>query len=97
MIDLVRTISGAATMISIWITVIVAALLPAMTFTPVFAQAANSGAWRVFSFYYHNLDVLNGGVPTPAARLSPEEMQASAARESGVGGGRPHRIYRGNR
>jgi hypothetical protein len=33
-----------------------------------------------------------GGVPTPAARLSPEETQAYAARESGVGGGRPHRI-----
>ena len=24
-----------------------------------------------FAFYYPNLDVLNGGAPTPAARLSP--------------------------
>jgi hypothetical protein len=96
MIDLVRTISGEATMSSMRITVIAAAPLSAMTFTPVFARAAiqEPGA---FSFYDANLDVLNGGVLTPAARLSPEEMQAYAARESGVGGGRPHRIYRGNR
>jgi hypothetical protein len=96
MIDLARTISGEAMMISMRITVIAVALLSAMTFTPVFAQAAiqEPGA---FSFYYPNLDVLNGGVPTPAARLSPEEMQAYAARESGVGGRRPHRIYHGNR
>ena len=25
-----------------------------------------------FAFYYPNLDVLNGGTPTPAARLSPD-------------------------
>src|ERR1700686_3447422 len=25
-----------------------------------------------FAFYYPNLDVLNGGAPTPAARLSPD-------------------------
>jgi hypothetical protein len=25
----------------------------------------------LFAFYYPNLDVLNGGAPTPAARLSP--------------------------
>jgi hypothetical protein len=47
-------------MSSMRITVIAAALLSAMTFTPVFAQAAiqEPGA---FSFYYPNLDVLNGG------------------------------------
>jgi hypothetical protein len=26
----------------------------------------------LFSFYYPNLDVLNGGAPTPAAKLSPD-------------------------
>jgi hypothetical protein len=26
----------------------------------------------LFAFYYPNLDVLNGGEPTPAARLSPD-------------------------
>jgi hypothetical protein len=26
----------------------------------------------LFAFYYPNLDVLNGGAPTPAARLSPD-------------------------
>jgi hypothetical protein len=26
----------------------------------------------LFAFYYPNLDVLNGGTPTPAARLSPD-------------------------
>jgi hypothetical protein len=36
--------------------------------TPVFAQAAiqEPGA---FAFYYPNLDVLNGGRPTPAAGM----------------------------
>jgi len=36
--------------------------------TPVFAQAAiqEPGA---FAFYYPNNDVLNGGRPTPAARM----------------------------
>ena len=35
-----------------------------------------------------NLDVLNGGAPTPATRLEsdPAAMQAYAARESGTGG-----------
>jgi hypothetical protein len=82
-------------MISMKTTVIAAALLSAMMATPVFAQAAmqEPGA---FAFYYPNLDVLNGGAPTPAARLSPAEMQAYAARESG-GSVRHHRIYRGDR
>ena len=26
----------------------------------------------LFAFYYPNLDVLNGGAPTPAARMSPD-------------------------
>jgi hypothetical protein len=57
-----------------------------MTATPVFAQAAiqEPGA---FSFYYPNLDVLNGGAPTLAARLEsegPAAMQAENQRESGI-------------
>jgi hypothetical protein len=45
-----------------------AAVLSLMFVTPVFAQAAiqEPGA---FAFYYPNNDVLNGGRPTPAARL----------------------------
>jgi hypothetical protein len=48
-------------------TIAVAAVLSALTATPVFAQAAiqEPGA---FAFFYPNLDVLNGGAPTPAAR-----------------------------
>ena len=46
-----------------------AAILSLMFATPVFAQAAiqEPGA---FAFYYPNNDVLNGGRPTPAARLN---------------------------
>jgi hypothetical protein len=45
-----------------------AAILPLIFATPVFAQAAiqEPGA---FAFYYPNYDVLNGGQPTPAARM----------------------------
>jgi hypothetical protein len=45
-----------------------AAILSLMFATPVFAQAAiqEPGA---FAFYYPNNDVLNGGRPTPAARM----------------------------
>jgi hypothetical protein len=45
-----------------------AVTLPLMFVTPVFAQAAiqEPGA---FAFYYPNYDVLNGGRPTPAARM----------------------------
>jgi hypothetical protein len=41
-----------------------------------------------FAFYHPYLDVLNGGAPTPAAKLileGPAALQAYAARESGVG------------
>jgi hypothetical protein len=63
------------------------ALLSALTATPVFAQAAiqEPGA---FAFFYPNLDVLNGGTPTPAARLAeepPAALQDYVARESGIG------------
>jgi hypothetical protein len=68
-------------------TVVAAAVLSALAATPVFAQAAiqEPGA---FAFYHPYLDVLNGGAPTPAARLtaeSPAALQAYAARESGIG------------
>jgi hypothetical protein len=45
-----------------------AAMLSLMFATPVFAQAAiqEPGA---FAFYYPNYDILNGGQPTPAARM----------------------------
>jgi hypothetical protein len=46
----------------------VATILTLMSATPVFAQAAiqEPGA---FAFYHPNLDVLNGGAPTPASRM----------------------------
>ncbi|WMT78443.1 hypothetical protein [Bradyrhizobium sp. Ash2021] len=52
-------------------TIAAAAVLSALTATPVFAQAAiqEPGA---FAFYHPDLDVLNGGAPTPAARLAAE-------------------------
>jgi hypothetical protein len=67
-------------------TIPAAAHLSVMTATPVFAQVAIQEP-GLFSFYYPNLDVLNGGAPTPAARLAsepPSAMQAYAARESGI-------------
>lgn len=45
-----------------------AAVLSLMCATPVFAQAAIQEP-GLFSFYYPNNDVLNGGRPTPAAGL----------------------------
>ena len=68
-------------------TIAAAALLSTVAASPVFAQAAiqEPGA---FAFYHPYLDVLNGGTPTPAARLAaepPAAMQAYAARESGIG------------
>jgi hypothetical protein len=63
-----------------------AALLSAMTATPVFAQAAIQEP-GLFAFYHPNLDVLNGGAPTPAYRpqsAPPAAAQAYAAQEIGV-------------
>jgi hypothetical protein len=40
----------------------------------------------VFAFYYPNLDVLNGGEPTPAARLSPDWPALKGACAA-IGGG----------
>jgi hypothetical protein len=65
----------------------IAAALSALSATSVFAQAAIQEP-GLFAFYHPYLDVLNGGAPTPAARLAaepPASMQAYAARESGVG------------
>jgi hypothetical protein len=46
-----------------------AAAILSLTFaTPVFAQAAIQEP-GMFAFYYPNNDVLNGGRPTPAARM----------------------------
>jgi hypothetical protein len=39
-----------------------------------------------FSFFYPNLDVLNGGAPTPAARMSPDWPALRGACASAGGG-----------
>jgi hypothetical protein len=64
-----------------------AAALLSVVATPVFAQAAIQEP-GLFAFYHPYADVLNGGAPTPAARLAsqpPAVMQAYTERESGVG------------
>lgn len=66
----------------------VAGLLSVMAAAPAFAQEAiqEPGA---FSFYYPNLDVLNGGAPTPAYRLdrqSPSVLQGYNERDAGMAG-----------
>ena len=40
----------------------------------------------LFAFYYPNLDVLNGGAPTPAARMSPDWPALKRACASAGGG-----------
>ena len=69
-------------------TIAVAGLLSMMAAAPAFAQEAiqEPGA---FAFYYPNLDVLNGGAPTPAYRMEgmpPSVMQSYNERESGTAG-----------
>jgi len=54
-------------------TIAAAAALATLTATPVFAQAAIQEP-GLFAFYHPNLDVLNGGAPTPAARFDPREQ-----------------------
>ena len=68
-------------------TIAVAAVLSALTATPVFAQAAIQEP-GLFAFYHPNLDVLNGGAPTPAARQL-EQARLSQYRQQ-----RPHRRVR---
>jgi hypothetical protein len=73
-----------------------AALLSATAVTPVFAQAAiqEPGA---YAFYHPNADILNGGVPTPAARLASEPpyvLQHYNEEASGLGScAQHHRWY----
>jgi hypothetical protein len=77
--------TGRTTMTS-FKTLAAAALLSALTATPVFAQAAIQEP-GLFAFYHPNLDVLNGGAPTPEAALEsapPAASMAYAARESGI-------------
>jgi hypothetical protein len=71
-------------------TIVVAGLLAMTAAAPTFAQEAiqEPGA---FAFYYPNLDVLNGGAPTPAYRMEgmpPSVMQSYNERESGFAGPR---------
>jgi hypothetical protein len=40
----------------------------------------------LFAFYYPNLDVLNGGTPTPAARMSADWPALKGACASAGGG-----------
>ena len=54
-------------------TIAAAVVLSALTATPVFAQAAIQEP-GLFAFYHPNLDVLNGGAPTPAAKLDAREQ-----------------------
>ena len=66
-------------------TIAVAGLLSMLATAPALAQEAiqEPGA---FAFYYPNLDVLNGGAPTPAYRLEgqpPSVMQAYNETDSG--------------
>ena len=49
-------------------TIAVAGLLSVMAAVPAFAQEAIQEP-GLFAFNYPNLDVLNGGAPTPAYRL----------------------------
>jgi hypothetical protein len=46
----------------------VVTVLSLMSATPVFAQEAIQEPGE-FAFYHPNLDVLNGGAPTPASRM----------------------------
>ena len=56
----------------------VAAVLSALTATPGFAQASIEEPGE-FAFVHPNLDVLNGGAPTPAARLAAEVPDGSTS------------------
>src|ERR1700730_11894800 len=69
--------AGKTTMTS-FKTLAAAALLLAMTLSPVFAQAAIQEP-GMFAFYHPNADVLKGGAPTPEAALASAPPAASAA------------------
>lgn len=59
-------------------TIAAAAVLAALTATPVFAQAAISEP-AAFASMYPNRDVLNGGALTPAGRLEAQGYTALEA------------------
>jgi hypothetical protein len=59
-------------------TIAAAAVLTALTATPVFAQAAVSEP-AAFASMYPNRDVLNGGALTPAGRLEAQGYTALEA------------------
>ncbi|MBA7466886.1 hypothetical protein ES707_02080 [subsurface metagenome] len=74
-------------------TIAAAVAFAALTATPVFAQAAIQEP-GLFAFYHPNLDVLNGGAPTPAARLEAQgltPLQAAQVYNSGFYRTRRHR------
>ena len=69
-------------------TIAAAALLSMMAAAPALAQEAIQEPGS-FAFFYPNLDVLNGGAPTPAYRLQgqpPSVMQAYNERDAGMTG-----------
>jgi hypothetical protein len=69
-------------------TIAVAGLLSLMTAVPALAQEAIQEP-GLFAFNYPNLDVLNGGAPTPAWRmqyLPPSVMQEFNLRAAGLAG-----------
>jgi hypothetical protein len=69
-------------------TIAVAALLSMIAAAPALAQEAIQEPGN-FAFFYPNLDVLNGGAPTPAYRmqgLPPSVMQAYNERDAGMVG-----------
>jgi hypothetical protein len=69
-------------------TIAVASLLSMMVAAPAFAQEAIQEPGN-FAFFYPNLDVLNGGAPTPAYRmegLPPSVMESYNERASGLAG-----------
>jgi hypothetical protein len=69
-------------------TIAVAGLLSMIAAAPAFAQEAIQEPGS-FAFFYPNLDVLNGGAPTPAywmQGLPPSVMQANNERDAGMAG-----------
>lgn len=74
-------------------TLAAAALFSALTATPVLAQAAIQEP-GLFAFYHPNLDVLNGGAPTPAARTDPrEQWRFTGPQPRFTSGMRPARLH----
>ncbi|MBO4225944.1 BA14K family protein [Bradyrhizobium neotropicale] len=73
-----------------------AAMLSVAAATPVFAQAAIQEP-GLYAFYHPNADILNGGAPTPAARLEsgpPSVLQYYNEEDSGIGTcAQRHRSY----